>query len=135
MSRPLTFPEANTTVAQLIERAKKSSTPVEIRVQDSDLVVAVLPRQELDKIRALRQLETKLAKKNRPKTPAQYLAETERKLQSYEKKYKMSSAEFYRKFQAAEIDEDEFDYFDWRVYYHAYKQLKKKVANGKRQTA
>lgn len=135
MPRMLSFPESETTVAQLIERAKKSSAPVEIRVQDTDLVVAVLPRQDLEKIRALRQFDAKLAKKSRPKTPAQYLAETERKLRRYEKKYKMSSAEFYRKFQAAEIDEDEFDYFDWRVYYHAYKQLKKKVANGKRQTA
>jgi len=42
----LSFPESETTVAQLIERAKKSSAPVEIRVQDTDLVVAVLSRQD-----------------------------------------------------------------------------------------
>ena len=135
MSRALAFPESDTTVAQLIERAKRSSAPVEIRVEDSDLVVAVLPRQDLDKIHALRQFDATRVKKSRPKTPAQYLAETERKLRRYEKKYKMSSAEFYRKFQAAELDEDELDYFDWRVYFHAYNRLKKKLANGKRQTA
>jgi len=134
MSRPVLFPEANTTVAQLIERAKRSDAPVEIRVDDANLVVAVLPQVEMDRLHALRKFENRLPQKPR-KTLAQHLAETEQTLRRYEKKYKMSSAEFYRKFQAAEIDEDELDYFDWRVQYNAYKHLKKKIANGKRQTA
>lgn len=135
MSRPSHSTAPETTVAQLVARAKRSASPVEIRVRDSDLVVTVLPKHELDKLRALRQFESKAVKKHRPKTPAQYLAETERKLRRYEKKYKMSSALFYHKFQRGELSEEELDYFDWRVYYHAYKRLKRKQANGKRQTA
>ncbi len=131
MSRPLSFPESKTTVAQLIARAKQSSTPVEIRVADANLVVAVLPQWEMDRVHALRKFGNRLPRKPR-KTLAQHLAETEEILRGYETKYKMSSADFYRKFQSAEIDEDEIDYFDWRVEYGAYLRLKKKIANGKR---
>ncbi len=131
MSRTLSFPESETTVAQLVARAKRSSVPVEIRVEDANLVVAVLPEAEIDRLHALRKFGTRLPQKPR-KTLAQHLAEVRRTLRRYEKKYKMSSAEFYRKFQAAEIDEDEVDYFDWRVEYGAYLRLKQKIANGKR---
>jgi len=134
MPRTLSFPESETTVAQLVARAKRSSAPVEIRVEGANLVVAVLPQAEIDRLHALRKLGPLLPQKPR-KTLSQHLAEVRRTLRRYEKKYKMSSAEFYRKFQAAEIDEDELDYFDWRVQYHAYETLKKKIANGKRQTA
>lgn len=134
MSRTSAIYTPKTTVAQLVARAKESTVPVEIRVQDSDMVVAVLSRVELDKLRALQKFGRYL-KPSHPKTLAEHLAEVRRTLRGYERKYKMTSAEFYWRFQAGELGEDELDYFDWRVQFNSYKHLKKKIANGKRKTA
>ncbi|MBI4674276.1 MAG: hypothetical protein HY741_21750 [Chloroflexi bacterium] len=134
MSRTSVIYTPKTTVAQLIARAKESSSPIEIRVQDSEMVVVVLPQVEFDKLRAMQKFGEYLSPR-RPKTLTQHLTETLHDLRQYEKKYKMTSAAFYRKFQSGELGEDELDYFDWRVQYNAYKRLKKKIANGKRKTA
>lgn len=134
MIRAQPISPSNVTVGELVSRAKQSGTPIEIRVPNSELVVVVLSQVELDKLRAL-QIFGNYLKPRRPKTLARHLTDTLRNLRQYEKKYKMSSATFYRKFQAAELGEDELDYFDWRVQYNAYKRLKKKQANGKRQAA
>ena len=61
------------------------------------------------------------------------LAETTRSLRQYEKKYQMTSAEFYRRFQADELDESERDYFDWRVLYNAHGRMKKRATHARRQ--
>ncbi|MBI5649512.1 MAG: hypothetical protein HZC40_03565 [Chloroflexi bacterium] len=133
MSRVLSIPESKMTVAQLIAKVKRASTPFEIPVPQSKMVVLVMQQREYDQLKALRFAQKLFA--NRPrKTPAQHLAETTRVLRGYEKKYKMTSAEFYRRFQAAELEELP-DFFDWRVEYNAYRNLKEKIANGKRQTA
>ncbi len=132
MSRALPLTESNTTVAQLVKKAKRSSSPLEVQVPDSEMVVVVLPKHELEQLRAIRQVAKLLVTRPR-KTRAGYLVQTRRVLREYEKKYGMTSAVFYRRFQAGELDENERDYFDWRVQYHAYRRMKKRVANGKRQ--
>jgi hypothetical protein len=120
------------TVAQLIAKGKRASAPLEIPVPQAKMVVVVMPQREYAQIKAWRLAQKLFA--NRPrKTPAQYLAESARALRGYEKKYKMTSAEFYRRFQAAELEELP-DFFDWRVEYNSYRNLKQKIANGKRQT-
>jgi len=133
MSRVLSTPESKMTVAQLIAKGKRASAPLEIPVPQAKMVVVVMPQREYDQIKAWRLAQKLFA--NRPrKTPEQYLAESARALCGYEKKYKMTSAEFYRRFQAGELEELP-DFFDWRVAYNAYRNLKQKIANGKRQTA
>ncbi len=132
MSRVLPVTDVNTTVAQLVKKAKRSSSPLEVQVPDSEMVVVVLPKHELEQLRAIRRVAKLLVTRPR-KTRAGYLVQTRRVLREYEKKYGMTSAMFYRRFQAGELDENEHDYFDWRVQYHAYRRMKKRVANGKRQ--
>lgn len=133
MSRVSPIPELNLTVTQLIERAKQTDAAFELAVPHSDMVVLVMPQRDYDQLKTLRQMHQLTG--NRPrKSLAQHLAETTRTLRQYEKKYKMTSAEFYRRFQAGELSE-ELDFFDWRVQYNAYHNLKKSIANGKRQTA
>ncbi|MBI3912849.1 MAG: hypothetical protein HY327_01440 [Chloroflexi bacterium] len=119
-------------IAQLIEQAKQTDSPAEWRLDDN-LVLVVLSGREYARWRGMRLLEKVIAKRPR-KSPKQYLVESRRALRRYEKKYKMSSAEFYRRFQAAELEES-MDFFDWRVEYNSYRRMKKKIANGKRQTA
>jgi len=120
-------------IAQLIEQAKRTAAPAEMRLRDEDLVLVVLSEHEYARWRGMRRLDKAIAK--RPlKSPKYYLAETRRHLIGYEKKYKMTSAEFYRRFQAAELEEN-IDFFDWRVEYNSYRRMKKKIVNGKRQTA
>jgi hypothetical protein len=71
----------------------------------------------------LKQLAEKDLVTRPPKTRARYKSETLRALRRYERKHKMTSAEFYRRFQAGELLEDERDYFDWRVRYNSYLRM------------
>lgn len=116
---------------ELIRKARRSRAPAELHLPKGDLVVLVLPRREYERIRGFRALAKVVAR--RPKrSPQELFRDTQRTLRQYEKKYKMSSAEFYRRFQAAELDETE-DFFDWRFEYNSYRRLKKRVANARRQ--
>ncbi len=118
---------------KLIQRAKRSDAPAELRLRDEDLVVVVFPKRDYDRLRGFRKLERFIAK--HPKSLEEHLKETSDVLKRYEKKYGMTSAEFYRRFQSGELGEDELDYFDWRVEYGSFNRMKKRVANAKRQTA
>jgi len=124
-------PGSGIAIDQLIKQAKRSAAPVEALVRGEEMVVVVMPKRDYEQLRAIRDAAQSLATRP-PKTLAGYLAETTRALRRYEKKYGMKSAEFHRRFQAGELDEDERDYFDWRVEYNAYRRLKRRVANGKR---
>lgn len=134
MSRHLSSSDANLTVAQLVEQARHSSGPVAVQVRDADMVVVVLPQRDYEQLRAIHQAEKRLVARPR-KTTASLLAETSRALRHYEKKYQMTSPEFYRRFQAGELDENERDYFDWRTLFHAQRRLKKREAHARRQAA
>ena len=118
-------------IEQMIEQATRSATPVEAQVRDKDVVVVVFPQRDYEQWHAMRQLQ-KIFPTRPPKTPEGYLEDTIRSLRKYEKKYKMTSAEFYRRFQSGELGEGEMDYFDWRVEYNAYRRLKKRVARVRR---
>jgi hypothetical protein len=129
MSRVQTS-ESGIAIDRLIERAKRSAAPVEAPVRDAQVVVVVLPQRDYEQWRAIRKAKQLIPMRPR-KTRAEYFAETQRTLRRYEKKYKMSSVEFYRRFQAAELPERE-EFFDWRVEYHAFLNMKKRIANAKR---
>lgn len=129
MSRVLS--ESKIDVVQMIEQAKRSAAPVEAPVRDAKMVVLVLPQRDYDRWRILQKINRGSNAQPR-KTRVEYLAETKRNLRQYEKKYKMTSAEFYRRFQSGKLGEDELDYFDWRVEYNAYLNLTKRTAHGKR---
>ncbi len=119
-------------IAQLIQKAKRTDSSAEMRLRGDALVVVVLPEREYEHLRAIRNAQKTLVTRP-PKSRAEYLADTERALRRYEKKYKMTSAKFYRRFQAGELGETE-DFFDWRVEYNAYRRMTGR-ANGKRQAA
>jgi len=60
------------------------------------------------------------------RTPFRLFAETVCELRAFEEKYGMTSAEFYKKFQAAEIEEGPWDYFEWRSAYSSFLSMKKR---------
>ncbi len=60
------------------------------------------------------------------RTPAELFTEVRRELCSFEDKYSMTSAEFYQKFQAGEIKEGPWDYFEWRSSYSSFLFMKKR---------
>jgi len=110
------------TLAELVEKARYSNVPVEMPVRESDVVVVAFPQRDYERWRLIRKAEKVLITRPR-KTRASYKSETLRALRRYERKYKMTSAEFYRRFQAGELLEGERDYFDWRVRYDSYLRL------------
>ena len=110
------------TLAELVEKARYSNVPVEMPVRESDVVVVAFPQRDYERWRLVRKAEKDLVTRPR-KTRARYKSETLRALRRYEKKYKMTSAEFYRRFQAGELLEGERDYFDWRVRYNSYLRM------------
>ena len=120
--------QPNIAISELIEKARRSAAPVEAPVHGKDVVVVVLPQRDYEQWRAIRQAERLLVKRPR-KTFAEHLTETKRALRRFEKKYKMTSAEFYRHFQTGQLNEDELDYFDWRVEYNAFLRMKKRTAH------
>ena len=110
------------TLEQLVEKARYSNTPVEMPVRESDVVVVAFPQRDYERWRLVRKAEKVLVTRPR-KTRAGYRSETLRALRRYERKYKMTSAEFYRRFQTGELLEGERDYFDWRVRYNSYLRM------------
>jgi prevent-host-death family protein len=121
--------EPNIAIGELIEKASRSAMPVEVPVRGKEVVV-VLPQRDYEQWRAIREAKRLIPMRPR-KTLAEYFAETRRTLRWYEKKYEMTSAEFYRRFQAAELPEQE-EFFDWRVEYNAFLNMRKRLANAKR---
>jgi hypothetical protein len=123
--------ESGIVIDQLIKQAKRSAAPVEAPVRGEEIVVVVMPKRDYERMRATREAERLLVKRPR-KTFAQHFADSKRALRRFEKKYKMASAEFYRRFQSGEFGEDNLDYFDWRVEYNAYSKMKKRSADAQR---
>ncbi|HEY67669.1 MAG TPA: hypothetical protein G4N97_05295 [Thermoflexia bacterium] len=60
------------------------------------------------------------------RTPAEYFAETVRILRRLERKYGMTSAEFYRKFQEGILQEGPTDYWEWRVRYKSFLTMRER---------
>ena len=131
MSRVPPSNQAKTTLAQLAERVRKSNAPVEIPVCETDIVVVALPPRDYERWRAIRAAAQALVTRPRQR-PEAYRAETLRVLRRYERKYKMTSAEFYRRFQTGELPEGQRDYFDWRVRYNTFLR---QTADAQRQSA
>lgn len=85
--------------------------PVQLQ-KDQELLITIVPlpkRQEaLDETRP---------------SPEAYFHQIVNGLHLYERKYGMTSEEFYRRFQSGDIQEGPFDYFDWRVLYDGYRYM------------
>jgi len=85
--------------------------PVQLQ-EDQELLITIVPlpkRQEaLDETRP---------------SPETYFHQIVNGLHLYERKYGMTSEEFYRRFQSGDIQEGPFDYFDWRVLYDGYRYM------------
>ncbi len=60
------------------------------------------------------------------RTASELFVEVVHELRSFEKKYGMTSAEFYKKFQTGEIEEGPWDYFEWRGSYSSFLSMKKR---------
>ncbi len=60
------------------------------------------------------------------RTPLELFRETVHELRKFEEKYGMTSAVFYKKFQAGEIEEGPWDYFEWRVAYRGFLRMKER---------
>lgn len=60
------------------------------------------------------------------RTPLELFTEVVHKLCAFEEKYGMTSAEFYQKFQAGELQEGPWDYFEWRSSYSSFLFMKKR---------
>jgi hypothetical protein len=69
----------------------------------------------LDKIIALENIQTR-----------QELRTMEIKLQAFEQKFQMSSAEFHQRFTAGELG-DAIDFFEWSAYYNMGQNLRQRL--------
>ncbi len=83
--------------------------------KEQELLVAILPIP----------VKHEVTDKTRP-TPLTYFRALVSQLHHYEKKYNMSSEEFYEGFQSGAIQEGPFDYFDWRTLYDGYRQMQER---------
>jgi hypothetical protein len=72
-------------------------------------------------VQARHTLPTRLSK-----TPAEHFADIVHILRSLEKKYGMSSAEFYDKFQQGLIQEGPDDYWEWRTRYKSFLAMRER---------
>lgn len=59
-----------------------------------------------------------------PKSIKAELLELEKRLQTFESQYQMSSEEFYRRFRAGELG-DAMDFFEWSVFYEMWSSVPK----------
>lgn len=58
--------------------------------------------------------------------PVDELLELARELQEYERKYEMSSSEFFERFQQGELGDD-MDWIDWAGAYQLFQRLKRRM--------
>ncbi|TAF08061.1 MAG: hypothetical protein EAZ77_07685 [Nostocales cyanobacterium] len=58
----------------------------------------------------------------------QDISDLEQSLKNFETKYKMSSSEFYQKFQAGQLG-DEIDFFEWSVFYEMWTNAQQHIHN------
>lgn len=114
------------TLAELIEQVKPLDEPIGIRLDDQrNGYLVLVPEDDYDLLRGI--VAAHRQRKERPRrTPFELFAETVRRLRELERKYGMSSAEFYEGFQSGRIPEGPLDYFDWRVEYGSYLRMKER---------
>ncbi len=82
---------------------------------DQELLVTIVPTLA----------EYEVMSDTRP-TPLIYFRQLVNRLRHYEEKYGMNSEEFYRQFQSGAIQEESFDYFDWRVLYDGCRRMQER---------
>jgi len=115
--------ETKVTLDDLVARYQDRA--VGFRIPHLDGVLLILPAEEYSfvtsAIRARRTVPTRPSK-----TPAEYFAETVHILRQLEQKHGMSSAEFYRRFQAGALQEGPTDYWEWRVRYKSFLTMKER---------
>jgi len=109
--------ETDVTLTELTKRFQGQTVSFQLPRLDS--VWLLLPREDYDFVTAA--IQSRQALPTRPsRTPAEYFAETTRILRQLEQKHGMTSAEFYRQFQAGAIQEGPEDYWEWRVRYKSF---------------
>ena len=85
--------------------------PVQLQ-EDQELLITIVPLPK----------RCEGTDETRP-SPEEYFYRIVKGLHRYERKYRMTSEEFYRRFQSGDIQEGPFDYFDWRVLYDGYRYM------------
>jgi len=112
------------TLAELAEQMKPLDEPVGIRLDDQrNAYLVLVPEDDYDLLRGI--VAAHRQRKERPRrTPFELFAETVRRLRELERKYSMSSAEFYEGFQSGRIPEGPLDYFEWRALYGSLQRMK-----------
>ncbi len=99
----------------------KWQTAVESHLQHWQIAVEVAARQDKPVLDVIRVYQPKPRK-----TPFELFVETVHELRVFEEEYGMTSAEFYEKFQAGEIEEGPWDYFEWRSLYGGFLFMKER---------
>jgi len=82
--------------------------------KDQELLVAITPISREQVVDAARP------------SPRVLFGQIISQLRHYEQKYGMRSEEFYQRFQSGTVQEEHFDYFDWRVLYDGYRHMQKR---------
>jgi hypothetical protein len=71
-------------------------------------------------------LESKI---NHVNSTQEDISDLEQSLKNFETKYKMSSSEFYQKFQAGKLGDD-IDFFEWSVFYEMRGKFNRWLSDG-----
>lgn len=111
--------ETSVTVADLVEEFNRLQKPAGLHLPELGIVLMPIPEEDYALVLSIIE-----ARKRR--TPFELFAETVRRLRELERKYGMSSAEFYAGFQSGAIQEGPLDYFDWRVEYGSFLSMKER---------
>ncbi|MEA3346306.1 MAG: hypothetical protein U9Q78_08745 [Chloroflexota bacterium] len=120
----LDLEEPDINLAQLLTRMKQSRQPIELRLPEMEAVLLISKDQYVSLLSAKAMLEALPTRE--PRSPFDYFAETVRSLRELERKYGMSSEEFYSRFQEGAIQEGPMDYFEWRVQYGSLLRMKER---------
>jgi hypothetical protein len=94
---------------------------VESHIRHWQIAVDVATRQGKPVLEVIRVYQPKPRR-----TPFELFSEVVCELRTFEEKYGMPSAEFYKKFQEGQIDEGPWEFFEWRSSYSSMLFMKKR---------
>jgi hypothetical protein len=105
---------ADVPLAELVDQFH--GRPVGFEISSLDGVMLLLTSEDYDFVSSAIQARKTLP--TRPtRTPAEYYAETVRILRGLERRYGMTSEDFYCQFQEGRLQEGQADYWEWRTRY------------------
>jgi len=114
---------ADVPLARLVDQYQ--GRPVGFEISSLDGVMLLLPSEDYDFV--LSAIQARKTLPTRPaRTPAEYFTETVRILRRLERRYGMTSADFYRQFQEGGLQEGPADYWEWRARYKSFLTMKER---------